>query len=167
MNNGHYLGISLALLLIFAGLLCIGVSVYSVLRSRQVLNKPGRCRGQVIGLMRTSRWTTQTEGEVPHYALTSYGGRAASQGLHFLPWFPCVRYTVGDKTYTRIVGDGSLHNTWRIGQSVRLRYDPETPVVCAIEGDPSPGTVLRLGLLAGVALAAVGAACLMVLAMLG
>ncbi len=74
MNNGHYLGISLALLLIFAGLLCIGVSVYSVLRSRQVLNKPGRCMGQVIGLMRTSRWTNQTEGEVPHYAFTSYGG---------------------------------------------------------------------------------------------
>lgn len=167
MENQQYLGVSLALLLVFAGLMWIGISVYCALRSRHVLNKPGRCKGQVIGQMHAGWWATRTEGEVPAYALTSYGGLAASRGIHFLPWFPCVRYTAGGRTYMRVLGEGVRYGTWRLGQTVYLRYDPENPTVCAIEGDPSAGIALRLGLLAGAVLTAAGAVCLMVLAAIG
>lgn len=166
MNNEQLLWLSLAAMLLFLGLLCIGASVYILFSNRRLLNQPGRCRGQIIGLVRIGPVSTHTEGEVPLYAHSSYGGNAVSRVIPFLSWFPCVRYTVGERTYTRIIGEGVREGVWQVGQSVRLRYDPASPILCAIEGDPSPETMSRLGVLAGLVLSVLGAAWLIVLAVL-
>lgn len=166
MNNEQLLGLSLAVMLLFLGLLCIGASVYVLFGNRRLLNQPGRCRGQIIGLVRIGPISTHTEGEVPLYAHTAYGGNAVSRVIPLFPWFPCVRYTVGERTYTRLIGNGVREGVWRVGQSVRLRYDPASPITCAIEEDPSPEIMSRLGVLAGLVISIIGAAWLIVLAVL-
>lgn len=159
------------ILFLYFGVFIIVLALLAARQSRRLLEQPGRCTGQVTGLLYIGLWESKTMGEVPAGAMnrmrTDTGKKCILPlFMRLFPWSPCVRYTVEGHTYSRVIGEGAREGVWRIGQTVHLRYDPAAPQTAAAEEDPSPQTVFRLDLLLGVVLLLAGVVCATVLALM-
>lgn len=130
--------------------------MYDVVQQKKSNGLLGKTEGMVTGLVRSHLFRNETHGEVPQGTLV---GWSVSQGeqywggmlkLRIPPWFPCVRFVVGDKEYIKIMGEGNFEDAWNVGQVVTVFYDLSNPNICMIKEDTSLRIKARMNLSAGV-----------------
>lgn len=131
-------------------------AVYDTVQQKKRNQFSRKAEGKVIGLVRSHLFRNETHGEVPGGTLS---GWSVSQGeqywggmlkLRIPPWFPCVRFAVGDKEYIKIIGEGNFKDAWEVGQAVNILYDPSNPNICTINEDTSRQIKVRMNLIAGI-----------------
>jgi len=119
-----------------------GYEYFTEKRMRQL---PGKAIGKVTGLVRSHLFRNETYGEVPGGVLIGWGvaqgeqywGGAGTLKMRIPPWFPCIKYEVEGKEIQKIAGEGTWKDSWEIGQTIMVFYDPKKPSICMIEDDSS------------------------------
>lgn len=141
------------------GTLAVGelvFAIYDVAQDWKLQDLPKQTEGVVTGLVRSHLFKNDVIGEVPGETLIGWGTAQGEQywggmlKMRIPPWFPCVKYQIGEKEYSRLTGEGTYRDVYDIGEKVTILYDEKKPGVIAVQGDRSLRTKAKMELLLAV-----------------
>lgn len=135
---------------------------------RRARSAPVQAEGKVCGLVQhRPLMKYEKQGRVPQLAF-QYWGRTTGNGAHgvlsipqaFSRWnsYPCVEFAAGGDTVAWLSKQGGKKGMWSIGQSVQLRYHPDSPEEYFLTDDRAARHAIRMDFVWALVFALVSAA---------
>ncbi len=158
-----------ALILFTFGIIFVIYGVCDIYKDKQKEKLVCETKGTITGLLKSHLFRNDIYGEIPGGVQIGWG---VAQGEQFWggslkwripPWFPCVKYYVGDKEYWRLMGDGNLKDAWYIGQEVTILYNEKNPRKSEIQGDESIKFKMKIDFLVAAVFLAAGMLAIMLM----